>query len=117
MTSELNKKIKVLSGEVFNYQLPKIEEGKFELVSGPFGANLTDGGQLSWTAVSNLIAESWTELFVLKVKGSCHEESTLIEITVQVFPCDCLNGAKCTLVNEVLKCVCKTGFKGIFFRC
>ncbi len=113
VTSELNKKFKVLSGDVFSYQLPKIE-GKFDLVSGPFGANLSDDSMLTWRATSNLIADSWTELFVLKVRGSCHEESTLVEITVQVVPCDCLNGATCILVHDELKCQCKPGYKGKF---
>ena len=39
-TSELNKKFKVVSGDMFVYHLPKIDNTtEFDLISGPYGGN------------------------------------------------------------------------------
>ena len=69
-TSELNKKFKVINGDVFDYELPKIDNAtEFQLISGPYGASVMDNGTLSWKAMSNLIADAWSELFIIKAKG------------------------------------------------
>ena len=69
-TSELNKKFKVVSGDMFVYHLPKIDNTtEFDLISGPYGALVMENGTLSWRAMSNLIADSWSELFIIKAKG------------------------------------------------
>ena len=69
-TSELNKKFKVVSGDMFVYHLPKIDNTtEFDLISGPYGATVMENGTLSWKAMSNLIADSWSELFIIKAKG------------------------------------------------
>ena len=110
--SELNKKFKVVNGDMFEYNLPKMDdETDFNLISGPYGATLSPNGTLSWRAMSNLIADSWTELFIIKAKGLC-DEFTLIEVNVHVVSCQCLNGATCVLVQDMPKCICKPGFKG-----
>ena len=62
-------------------------------------------------AMSNLIADSWSELFIIKAKGVCGEY-TLIEVTVHVVTCGCKNDAACILVHDLPKCQCKKGFKG-----
>ena len=120
-TSELNKKFKVIHGEMFFYNLPKMSElnsnnnkTEFELISGPYGSNLFENGTLSWRAISNLIADSWSELFIIKAKGVCHDLSTLIEVTVHVVSCQqqCTNEAPCVLVQDVPTCICKPGYKG-----
>ncbi len=111
-TSELNKKFKVINGQVFEYSLPRIDNNTdYKLISGPYGAILMDNGTLSWRAMSNLIADSWTELFIIKAKGSCNE-NTLVEINVHVVSCDCLNDAKCVLAHDIPKCLCKPGYRG-----
>ena len=57
-TSELNKKFKVIQGDIFAYNLPKsANKTEFELISGPYGAQLFPNGTLVWRAVSNLIGE------------------------------------------------------------
>ena len=115
-TSELNKKFKVINGDLFEYTLPRMYENanitKFELLSGPYGATVSPtNGTLKWLAISNLIADSWSELFIIKAKGVCGEY-TLIEVTVHVVTCGCKNDAACILVHDLPKCQCKKGFKG-----
>ena len=34
-----------------------------------FLATVMENGTLSWKAMSNLIADSWSELFIIKAKG------------------------------------------------
>ena len=114
-TSELNKKFKVINGDMFEYTLPRIDSKanitQFELLSGPYGATVSTNGTLKWLAISNLIADSWTELLIIKAKGVCGEY-TLIEVTVHVVTCGCMNEATCVLVHDIPKCHCKKGFKG-----
>jgi hypothetical protein len=113
-TSELNKKFKVIVGDLFKYTLPRMDNAtEFELISGPYGATLMPtNGTLSWQAISNLIADSWSELFIIKAKGVCEDDFTLIEITVHVVSCQCLNSGTCLLIQDVPSCRCKSGFKG-----
>ena len=66
---------------MFVYHLPKIDNTtEFDLISGPYGATVMENGTLSWRAMSNLIADSWSELFIIKAKGNCF--LFLIEATV-----------------------------------
>ena len=111
-TSQLNKKFKVISGDIFEYNLPKIDNAtEFELISGPYGAVVFPNGTLSWKAISNLIADSWSEFFIIKAKSICGEY-TLIEVNVHVISCECTNDATCILIQDIPKCICKPGFKG-----
>ena len=111
-TSELNKKFKVIMGDFFTYDLPNIDNATvFELTSGPYGSSLSSNGTLRWQAKSNLIDDTWNELFIIKAKSVCND-FTLIEITVHVVSCDCLNGATCLLVHDQPACLCKSGYKG-----
>ena len=111
-TSELNKKFKVIQGDMFSYNLPKsANDTEFELISGPYGAQLLANGTISWRAVSNLIADAWSELFIIKAKGVC-DDLTLIEVTVHVVTCQCTNEAPCVLIQDVPTCLCKPGFRG-----
>ena len=111
-TSELNKKFKVIQGDIFAYNLPKSSnQTKYELISGPYGGELFGNGTLIWRAVSNIIAEAWSELFIIKAKGVCND-LTLIEVTVHVVTCECNNEAPCVLIQDEPMCICKPGYKG-----
>ena len=55
---------------MFVYHLPKIDNTtEFDLISGPYGATVMENGTLTWKAISNLIADSWSELFIIKANG------------------------------------------------
>ena len=105
----------MINGDLFEYKLPKIDVDSitnFQLLSGPYGAQVFSNGTLKWRAISNLIADSWSELFIIKAMGPCGEY-TLIEVTVHVVTCRCMNDATCVLVQDIPRCHCKKGFKGM----
>ena len=70
---------------MFEYTLPRMDQTQFELLSGPYGASVSANGTLKWLAISNLIADSWSELLIIKAKGVCGEY-TLIDVTKLTCP-------------------------------
>ena len=47
----------------------KIKICNFTYLTDFFLATVMENGTLSWKAMSNLIADSWSELFIIKAKG------------------------------------------------
>ena len=89
---------------------------RFELKSSPHGATLdSEKGVLRWKAISNLIVDHWTEVFVIKAVGLCGE-LTFFEVNLDVNRCHCQNGGHCRtdmpMMDWSLACQCPKGFTG-----